>query len=270
MSAALPIAGDLQNLRDLQARFLDYLLHSRGQSRQAIVGTPLAVAPDRLDIYASAYRLRLIEALGNDYPCVQQLLDEEAFARMCQGYIDVYPSRHFSLRYFGQFLPQFLGTISPYREQPELAEMAAFEWALCDAFDAADISPASVDDLTGLPPEYWPQLRLLAHPSLQRLRGYYPVASYWHAHTGVQALPAMARQMARLDWIVWRKNLKTYYRSLSEDEAWALDAMLSRLEFSAICDGLCQWHTGEAAALRAAQLLKGWLEDELIADVVCE
>ena len=71
-----------------------------------------------------------------------------------------------------------------------------------------------------------------------------------------------------VEWIFWRHNLINQFCSLPEDEAWAIDALLKGSTFGEICEGLCQWVDDEAAAMKAASLLKGWLSAGLIISVI--
>ena len=64
-----------------------------------------AHADYRLRVYSDAFRLRLIEALQANYPVLAKFSGEEAFARLAQEYLAVYPSRHFP----------FAGSVISYR-----------------------------------------------------------------------------------------------------------------------------------------------------------
>ena len=121
----------MSHLRELQLAFGDYLVAPR-------VGLPIGnnIVSDekgdaelRLALYGDSYVLRLIEAMGVDYPGVHALLGDENFDSMCRAYIDQYPSTHPSIRWFGRSLTSFLKATPPYCEHEVLLEMAEFEWA---------------------------------------------------------------------------------------------------------------------------------------------
>ena len=114
-------------------------------------------AAARLAIYANGYRLRLLEALDTDFSALHTLAGDELFEQIGRAYIDAHPSEHFSIRYFGQHLSAFLAQTAPYTETPVLAEMAALEWALTLAFDAADDPVLTEASLAMLPAESWPE-----------------------------------------------------------------------------------------------------------------
>jgi hypothetical protein len=67
-----------------------------------------------------------------------------------------------------------------------------------------------------------------------------------------------------VEWLVWRRELSTYYRSLSASEAQALDAARRGWPFGELCELLCDAVGESAAALEAATLLRGWVDSGLI------
>ena len=92
-----------------------------------VVSTAGAPAAERLDIYVAAYRLRLLEALATDFSGLHTLTGDEQFDQLGRAYIDACPSHHFSLRWYGHGVAEFLQRTPPYAEYPVLAEMAEFE-----------------------------------------------------------------------------------------------------------------------------------------------
>ena len=75
--------------------------------------------------------------------------------------------------------------------------------------------------------------------------------------------PSQRRQHP-LRWLIWRRQLKTRWRSLDVDEAWALEQAASGADFAAVCEGLLEWIDAEQLSLRAAGLLKQWVGDGLL------
>src|SRR4030042_464526 len=161
--------GRLKSLPDLQSAFQGFILANDPAIRNDVVGTAKVDIARRLAIYADAYRLRLIEALDTDYPGLHTMAGDQEFDRLARAYIDAQPSAFRSLRWFGNRLSEFLRATTPYSDYPVYAEMAAFEWAMSDAFDAADSTVAAVDDMAVLPPDVWPGLVFALHASVQRL-----------------------------------------------------------------------------------------------------
>ena len=253
-------------LRQLQLRFQQYVLHGAREIEPHIASPP-ARTSERLAVYADAYRLRLLEALTTDFIALHAHLGEEEFGTLGYAYIDAHPSGHPSLRHFGRQLSAFLATAAPYRERPWLAELAAFDWALTEAFDAADRPVLSPAALAAVAPTQWPAMRFTPHPSLQRLDLHWNAAAIWQAADSATVAPAPERSDPPVAWAIWRHELQTYFRSLPVDEAWALDALRSGETFGAICEGLCEWIDAAHVAPHAAGLLKQWLTDGLLCEL---
>jgi hypothetical protein len=80
-------------------------------------------------------------------------------------------------------------------------------------------------------------------------------------------LPEPEQTEYPVGWMVWRQGLRIYFRSLSVDQAWMLDALRDGQAFAEVCEGLTEWIDAQHVALHAAGLLKQWLEDGLIAHI---
>ena len=175
----------------------------------------------RLAVYGNAYGYRLIDALSENYPAVHTLLGDDDFYKMTYAYMDAYPSSHFSLRYFGHQLEKFLKQYD--KDQPILFEMARFEWALRKGFDAENIKTINLEALQQIPIEQWGALQFTFHPSVSRLELEWNTPQLWSAIDEETEPMAPEKLDYPYAWLLWRKDLLTYYRSLDVDEAWALD-----------------------------------------------
>jgi hypothetical protein len=257
----------MKNLDRLQVVFQDFILNSDRAIDAEVVGTARVDAGTRLGIYANAYRLRLLEALDTDYPGLHTIAGDEEFERLGRAYIDAHPSTFRSLRWFGDRMSEFLRTTEPYRDYPVFAEMAAFEWGMSDAFDAADTSLATVENMAAFAADAWPALRFTPHDSLRRLDLRWNVPTVWKAIDAEQDPPELEESDTPIAWLVWRRDLRTYFRSLDVAEAWAVDAMTRGETFSTICEGLTEWIDTQNVPMHAAGLLKRWLTDGLIREI---
>jgi hypothetical protein len=224
----------------------------------------------RLDIYVQAYRLRLQDALASDYAKLAMLLGDTQFETLCRAYIAAHPSRHPSLRWLGRYMADFLAATPPWSDQPLLAEMAAFEWAQGEVFDAPDAMPVPPEAITALPVQAWVDLRLRAHPALRRLTLAWNVPSIWRDLDNGSEPPDPSAAGAPLQWLLWRQSLDIHWRSLGEDESWAIDAWCGGACFAEICEGLCDWMDAGVVAAYAASLLKGWLAAGLVTELVTD
>jgi hypothetical protein len=254
----------VSGLAALQQAFQDDLLGADTGVLARLRSTSKADAAKLLAVYRDAYILRLIEALTDDCPALLKQLGPDEFAAMTRAYAAAHPSRHSSIRWFGAKLPAFLRETPPWAERPWLAELAAFERALRDAFDAADAAPIGLDAMAAVAPDAWPGLRFRFLPSLRRLDLAWSVARTWKEDAPPERLEASVA------WAFWRPELVTEYRSLDPDEAWAVDAASGDATFAELCEGLLRWHSPEQAPARAAGLLRAWLDQRMLAAVVQE
>ena len=230
--------------------------------QRAILGESDSAWPG-LEVYRNAYRLRLVEALEAEYPMLVRWLGTERFSRMAWEYIRAFPSRYRSIRWIGTHLPEFLRR----RGEDAQKELATFEWALSLAFDSADAIPLAPEDLTQVPPQRWPALRLRFHASVRLHRFHYPVPQIWKALQGNTELPDCACHPEGQDWLIWRQELRCFFRSLSPAEAQALRILKEGETFSTVCTRLNGFQLDCDVAQQMAQWLRRWLQEGLIVGI---
>ncbi len=257
----------MSTLVELQAQFQSFLLGRSAGIERFIVGTEQAPVADRLAVYADAYRLRLLEILEDDFPGLAGMLGAKAFEALGLAYIEAYPSTHPSVRWFGRHLERFSREAPAYRERPELAEMAAFEWAQGEAIDAANSPTVNVVELAALPAASWPEMRIVFQSALRRLDLAWNVPAVWSAIDEGKSLPALERADPLVAWLFWRHGIEVRWRSLEDDERFALDAARAGHSFGAICEGLLERSGDGDVPLHAASFLKQWATDGLVARV---
>lgn len=251
------------NLRQLQSAFKNYVIRLTPDIEPQIIGRPGAPAAVRVQIYAQAYRLRLVDVLRDNFSALAAWLGEEEFDRLAMAFIDRNPSTNFSVRWFGDRLEKFLRTAEFFKARPALAEMAAFEWALAAAFDSNDDPVLKREDLATLPATEWPGLVLRFQSGLQRLDLEWNVVDIWLAIDEGGPLPALERGDVR-PCLVWRKDLKSHFRVVSESEARVLEAARAGASFADLCAQLNEEGGDRDVAAEAAGLLQRWVSDELL------
>lgn len=256
---------NIRELAELQRDFQRHVMHGHERIVDAVGGTPRVPAALRLSIYSEAYRLRLTDALASTLPRLQQLMGNDQFAAIAREYIDLSPSTYPSIRWFGDQLPLLLQRSFP--DQPWLAELACWEWAIAAAFDGADAEPVEVEALAAVAPDQWPSLRFQFHPTVQCLQMRTNAPVLFKALSAEAPLPDGVALDAPQPWLIWREDLKTQYRSLTADENAALEVMRAGGTFEALCDTLCAWHDLEAVPAQAAGLLKRWVVERMIVGV---
>ncbi len=259
MTASLPETLDL-----FQARLLD---GDAGIYPHLTGGGPF------LKVFDHAYRARLTEVLGEDFPAVHTLLGDDGFADALGAYIANHPSRARSIRWLGERFAEFLRGTDPWQSRPMIADMAAFEWGLGLAFDAPDADALALDALAGVPPEAWPILSFAFHPALNTFQLTHDVAPF-HQAVAAERDPdaAPAPLEAPGTWAAWRDldALIVRYRALDADEAAGLEVLLADGDFAQLCEAVAARGEADQAALRAATLLRHWAEAGWIVDLSAE
>ncbi|MBK9521594.1 MAG: putative DNA-binding domain-containing protein [Rhodocyclaceae bacterium] len=216
----------------------------------------------------NAYRARLAEALKDNYPVLHLALGDELFDQVAAAYLEQRPSRHRSIRWFGNDLREFLDQNPDLLPHPALADLASMDWALRDAFDAADADVCCAEDLAAIAPEDWPQMTFVLHPSIKLLDLNWRIGPIWHELN--EDADAVTEQPEALDHtlLVWRQKLECKWRSLGVAEALALCAAARGASFADICEVLAaldEDHAETDPSMLAASLLKQWLADSLLA-----
>jgi hypothetical protein len=238
------------------------LLHS--VRRQGVI------AQQRIGVYQDAYHLRLAEALASNYPAIARYLGEADFSALARAFATSNPSRHASIRWFGDNLGAFLHWQSPWSSNPVLHELARFEWALRQTVDAADEPALTVEALRALPPESWPQLLLALQPAATVLLLQCNTTEFWSALVEHRTLPA--RQYCPQHWLVYRRqDYMAMWRSAGDEEARLLRLICEGINFGDLCEAMAG-HAADPETIpaTAAALLQQWVDAGLLLDTTAE
>jgi len=255
------------NLAKVQQAFQDRVLHGANAIEAIVLGTPAFDTATRLGIYEYAFTARLIEALTKTWPVLHAVMGEQKFAGLIHAYAMHRPPTHFSVRYYGNDLPEFISGQYKGVKAKGLAELANWEWLLATAFDAADMNAVTRESLSVYAPEQWPRLQFKLSPSFLRITLHTNAVQWWRAISDDSRRPTRWRATKAIEWAVWRSEFKTYFRSLMADEACVLECVLRNESFSSLCDVLADKGDADNAPLRAATMLSQWLNDGWIVDI---
>lgn len=217
-----------------------------------------------LGIYGNAYRARLREALRSNYGALHRLLGDRDFDVVADAFAVAHPPSTPSIRWFGAALPAFLRTHETCRQCPALAELAEFEWALRHTVDAADGKRVDAQFVQAAAAGDWAGFRFDLHRSLSLLEFAWNAPQIWRALDADIDPPEPAYGTGH--WLVYRGlDMSGTWRSAELHEIEALQSWREGATFGVICDRLAS-HTGsaESAALEAATLLRGWLQEGLL------
>lgn len=223
-------------------------------------------AATRLDIYANAYFFRILGVLEQDYPAVARHLGSDLFRDLVTSYLLVHPPRHASLRYAGLALADFLAgseaAAGVRARAPWAADLAAFEWARVDAFDATDGKILTRDDVATRSVETFGDLAL-------RLGSWVVIRSFDHPvdalfederigqgepHDGCSTQSSQPTCL-----IVWRLDEKVVHRRLDALE----ESALARVSLGASFGSLCEFAAGKVGEEASPGVAAGWLEQWL-------
>lgn len=252
--------------RSLQRHVLDRDDGST-DAAQNVVASAAASAAERLGVYRHAYRARLLEVLRNDFPGLRALAGNADFDALCSHYIEATPSPHFNVRWYGDGLAGYTGTVAPWCAQPAVAAMATLEWTMGLSFDAPAQAVVAFVEVVAVAPQDWPRMRLVLHPSLRRLTLGWNVTAIRRALDHDEPAPTLQAWEPAQRWVVWRRDSGVRYRRLEDDEAAALDAVSSGATFAELCERLCEWHAVDAVAPRAAQFFRAWIEEQWVSEL---
>jgi hypothetical protein len=227
-------------------------------------------AVGRLEIYANAYFHRIHGVLRDDYPALAGGLGADLFRDLVTSYLLVRPSRHPSLRHVGARLPGFIAShaaAAGLRERaPWAADLAAFEWARVDVFDAADRPLLTRDEVAARSPESFGELPLRLGPWVRLARFEHPVARLWRQGCDGE-IPASNAWIDPAPMLVWRRDERVVHRRVEALEEAALLLAQAATSFGSLCEWLATRMDESAAPRQAARWLEQWLSDGLLVAV---
>ncbi|UVJ41911.1 DNA-binding domain-containing protein [Pseudomonas sp. LS1212] len=230
---------------------------------EQIQGSTALPASDGLMIYHNAYRARLLSVMREDFPALHHWMGGESFEQLALAYITAWPPRHFSLRWLGETLPEFISHYVPEPQLSPMRELAGLEWAFTLAFDAPDAQPLSLEAMSRFSAKDWTSLRICLNPSVEWLPLQRNTIEIWKAAKAETEIPETYWLSSPLDCLVWRHQLVCRYRTLERPEANALEFMRDGGSFAELCETLLDEHR-EQAPLRAATWLKQWVSEGLL------
>ncbi len=197
---------------------------SAEEARSIVLPSKTLSSLERLDIYRGMYLLRMEEALSTDYPGLKHFLGDDKFMRMVERYVEVYPSRSYTLNRLGDHLPKFLRTLDDLPKKDFCCELARLELLLTEVFDAEDAPPLTEAAVRAVPPEAWETARLKPIPAFAIAEFDYPVSQYLGGVDEENPFPRIARKKT---WMVaYRRDFNVSRHDL-ERPAYALLSALA-------------------------------------------
>ena len=195
---------------------------------------------ERLEIYNRQYWFRVLSALAEDFPVLRAVLGAGKFDELSVAYLGEHPSRSFSLRNLGSKLVEWLGAHPQFagRRHPLAVDVARIEWAFVEAFDNAEFTPLTLEQIATLDGDS--RLALQPHVRLMALEyAADEVVLALHSREKRQASEAgvkhedgedepahLPRVRRRAVWVAaHRVDFCVYYRRLEREEYLTLEAI---------------------------------------------
>ena len=192
-----------------------------------ISATDDAAAPGSLgmEIYQNAYRSRLIGALETSYERTRRWTGEDAFNAAACHYIIAHPSTGWTLDSYGDRFAAVLAQL--FAGDPEVPELAWFEWQMQQAFAAPDRPELTAQALVsaGLAEEDWERVRLTMAAGYAARAVTQDCTGLWQALRGDLASDFALQPVSAGVLVVWRKALSPHYRVLDPAEFAALQSL---------------------------------------------
>ncbi len=260
----------MPTLIDLQQQFSDYLLSRSEDISACIVDDERVGKQKRLEIYKNAYAIRLTKCIETDHPMLGKYLGDKLFETMAKGYIYNYPSHYTSLRYYCDDLPGYLDKTEPFTSTPILAEIAAFERTMLDAFDAADDKRATVEDLKSIEPDKWPAIKISFHPSVRVFTACWNSVESWQALKD-DNIPPEAKKGSKQHWLIWRgTDLLTQFRSLTNEGHILFNCFESGDNYADVCETLLAHAPEDTISKLTLKYLFEWLNCGLVKNIITD
>ena len=229
-----------------------------------IAGSARLSPVEQLDIYREQFWLRHTGALEEDYRTLCHVLGHEAFHSLCADYIAAYPPDSFSLRDLGAKLPSFLETAEPWSGDTVAQDVARYEWAFVDSFDAPEAPPLDTTAIASASEDDWSRAKLELAPSVQLVRARFPVDELRAAVQRDETPPRPAAKDTFL--VVWRGPDAMKYLDVEP----AALALLQRLQKGEGLASACEAMAAEEPAVgeKVGPWFQQWSQLGWIARVV--
>ncbi len=195
---------------------------------------------ERLEIYNRQYWFRVLGALAEDFPALRAVVGARAFESLSIAYLSAHPSRSFTLRNLGSKLQDWLAANPRFagRRHRLAIDVVRIEWAFIEAFDNAEYTPLTPDQIATLDAGshlgLQPHLRLIAldYPADDLVLGLHKRDKKQTSEAGVRhddadetpaRLPHLRR---RPTWLAaHRVDDSVYYLRLKREEFLTLSAL---------------------------------------------
>lgn len=245
-------------LAALQTRFLADLISEEEPENKP------GAANEGFGIYRNAYRSTLVEVLRDTFARTLEYAGTDGFDRAAAHYLISYPPASWSLDHVGKGFAETLAEL--FTHDPEVAELAALEWAMHTVFVGADEAIETLESFSSKTQHFeendWVNLRLEFVSAMTAVPCEFDLIALWK-HP--DAPPARLDQSSYA--LVWREDERPVFILVEPLEKHALDMMKAGATFGAICEHAMEFGEKNSVAEVAGGWLQGWLSRGLIAGI---
>lgn len=214
-------------------------------------------AEKRLQIYRNNTLISLTEALKTSFPVVVRLVGERFFAFAADRFIRTHPPQAPRLAEYGAAFPRFLAGFTPAADLVYLADVARLEWAINEAYNAADDPALDAAALASVPAEHYAALRFVLRPSCRFVASPYPVERIWLANQA-DAAETIDLGAGGAALLVMRRDFDVMLLELEPSEFAFLAALdAGKTVEAAFADAVAQAPGFDLAATLARQFARG-------------
>lgn len=189
-------------LKEVQREFVEALLHLTAEQRllDTLVGEDVRNR-NRLALYRGNLTGTWHKVLASAYPVLHALVGDEFFVALSREYGVADPSGSGDLNQFGHRMADLLTSWSPSAPHRYLADIARLEWAVHQAYFAADALPWSVERWARHAPHVLEAGGISLNPAVALLRTSTSAADLWFAYqeTGSESV---VHDIEAPQWIV--------------------------------------------------------------------
>lgn len=231
----------------------------------AILPSATLTSAERVGIYHGMYPLRMAEALESDYPALAHFVGPERWSALVRDYVLAHPSRSYTLNVLGRALPSWLLVAEKLPRRGFCHDLARLEWAVSEAFDAAETPRLSETALAAVSPEAWETARLVPSAALRL------VELRWNANQWLDSTKGDGhdhpKPQRRDAWVaVFRQSYAVYRRELSRPAFRLLADLASGLPVGEALAGALR-RRGTPGPESLTRWFQGWAADGLFQGV---
>lgn len=219
-----------------------------------------------LAIYRNNYRAALVEALRVAFERTERLVGEAAFGQAAAHHCIVHPPSSWTLDLAGAGFPETCADL--FANDPDVAELAALEWAMHTVFVVRDAQPLGVAEFgaacAGFGEADWEGLRLSLVPGVSVLGASFDLVRLWSSLASEDGDADLAALESPHSALVWREGERPVFVLRPAWEGAALLAFQRGATLAEVCADIVKTLGEDAAIAEVGAMLARWVGEGLV------